>query len=122
MLAVNHLKRQGLNFVGGVDGLAVSISAGGARSWILRAGIGGKRCDIGLGPYPEIPLAKARDMATAYRQQIRAGINPIATKQEAKAALRLAQTNFLTFQQAAEQYIAAHESSWKNAKHTPLPI
>lgn len=117
VLAVNQIKSPGLTFVGGVDGLGLRVSHGGARSWILRAAIGGKRCDIGLGPYPEIPLAKARDVATTYRQQIRDGINPIASKQEAKAALRLERANFITFQQAAEQYIAAHESSWKNAKH-----
>ena len=33
----------------------------GARAWVLRYQIGGRRRDMGLGPYPEVGLADARE-------------------------------------------------------------
>lgn len=116
-LTISKLLAHGFYFVGGVDGLALSVSPTGARNWILRVRIAGKRSDVGLGAFPEVSLAQARDVALEYRQQIRQGINPIIAKREAKAALRAAQASFITFEEAAKQYIAAHENSWKNIKH-----
>lgn len=55
--------------VGGVSGLMLQCRppAGdaeiGARSWILRTMVAGKRRDIGLGGYPEVTLAQARENA-----------------------------------------------------------
>lgn len=116
-IALSKLTARGFYFVGGVDGLALSVSSTGARNWILRVRIAGKRCDVGLGAFPEVSLATAREKAIFSRQQIRDGINPIAAKREAKAALMAAQASFITFEDAAAQYIAAHERSWKNIKH-----
>ncbi len=48
--------------VGGVKGLYTKCSppngssAIGAKSWILRATMGGKRCEVGLGSYPSVTL------------------------------------------------------------------
>ena len=50
-LAVSRLKTPGLHFVGGVDGLAIQGFESGARTWILRVMVGGKRRDMGLGGY-----------------------------------------------------------------------
>lgn len=116
-LAVAKLKRPGLHFVGHVSGLALHISRTGARSWILRAMVGGKRRDMGLGAYPEITLARAKEIAAEKRQQVRDGIDPVTAKRELQASLRANQASFITFEQAAEQYIAAHEKSWRNSKH-----
>ena len=35
---------------------------------------------MGLGPYPEVSLAEARDKARELRKQIRNGINPLQEK------------------------------------------
>lgn len=43
---VKNLLGDGLHFVGGVPGLALSIT-GNARYWLLRATINGKRRDMG---------------------------------------------------------------------------
>lgn len=116
-LAVTKLSKPGLHFVGHVPGLALHISTTGAKSWILRVMIGEKRRDIGLGPFPSVSLARAKDDAAGKRDQIRNGIDPLIARSEALAALKAEQASFITFEQAATQYIKAHEAGWKNLKH-----
>jgi integrase len=117
-LDVKRLARPGLHFVGGVPGLALQITPTGARSWVLRAMVGGKRRDMGLGGYPGVTLARAREKAGEAKDKIRKGVDPIAEQQAAEKALRAAVAAALTFDQAAEKYIAAQEAGWSNAKHT----
>lgn len=82
-LAVSRLIEPGFYFVGGVAGLALQVNSPSARSWVLRAMIAGKRRDMGLGGFPDVTLAGARDAARSARAKIKAGIDPI---DEAKAA------------------------------------
>ncbi len=56
-LEVSRITRRGMNFVGGVAGLGLNVNSGGSRSWVLRARVGGIRRDMGLGGYPDVPLA-----------------------------------------------------------------
>jgi hypothetical protein len=51
-LEVQRLKEPGLHFVGTVPGLALQIVSSGARSWVLRVMVGGKRREMGLGGFP----------------------------------------------------------------------
>lgn len=115
-LAVSKLSAQGFHFVGGVQGLALQVT-GGSRAWVLRATIGGKRRDMGLGPYPGVTLAQARDKAREARELIRQGVDPIGRQQAAQSAMRAAVAEALTFKDCAEKYIKAHRAGWKNAKH-----
>ena len=90
-LSVSRLKENGRHAVGGVDGLHLRIF-NNSKSWVLRVSVGqriddhGKikthRRDIGLGPYPEVSLAEAREKARELKQQIRNGIDPIKQKLE----------------------------------------
>ena len=91
------------------DGLHLKISESGARSWILRIVIGGKRRDIGLGRYRDIGLAQARDAAAKHRSLIATGVDPIAEKRKAAVP---------TFREAAEQTFEANRPRWRNGKHT----
>lgn len=116
-LAVSRLTEPGLHFVGGVSGLGLQVLPKGGRTWVLRATIGGKRRDMGLGGYPDVLVAGAREAARAAREQIRAGIDPIEHKKALRSALAAAQGKGLTFKASAEAYIAAHEAGWRNAKH-----
>jgi integrase len=79
--------------------------------------IGGKRRDMGLGGYPGVTLAMAREKAREAREQIRQGIDPIERQQAALSALRAAVAAALTFKECADAYIKAHEAGWKSAKH-----
>lgn len=118
-LAVSKITEPGLHFVGGVPGLALQVNPAGARSWTLRAVIGGKRRDMGLGAYSPsgVTLAKAREAATEARELIRKGIDPIQQQQEARSALRASMAEALTFKECAESYFKAHAAGWKNLKH-----
>ena len=115
-LTVSKLTAPGLHFVGGVQGLALQV-IGGSRAWLLRATIAGRRRDMGLGPYPEVTLAKAHAKAREARELIRQGVDPIQRQQAAQSAMRAAVVEALTFKDCAEKYIKAHRAGWKNAKH-----
>lgn len=116
-LEVNRLTKAGYHFVGGVSGLALQVSPSGARSWILRATVGTRRRDIGLGGFPDVTLAGAREAARTAREKIKNGIDPVEESKAKRSALAASQASALTFSDAAAKYIAAHESGWKNAKH-----
>jgi hypothetical protein len=62
-LAVSRLKVPGWHAVGGVAGLGLQVTPTGARSWSLRVVIAGKRREIGLGGFPTVQIAAARDKA-----------------------------------------------------------
>src|SRR6266851_3186854 len=98
-------------------GLYLRVSATGARSWVFRFQLDGKRRDMGLGPYPDISLAEARARASAHRNQRRDGIDPL----DAKAAQRQAQRVFIakgrTFRECAVEFIERNQAGWRNAKH-----
>ncbi len=116
-LAVSRLTDPGLHFVGGVPGLALQVASPDARSWILRIAVGGRRREMGLGGFPEISLASAREKARDARDLIRKGVDPVDQKKAARSALRAAATAARTFKQCAEEYMSVHAAGWKNAKH-----
>ncbi len=116
-LAVINIKRRGTNFVGGVTGLAVNVIESGSRSWILRYQVGGKRRDMGLGGYPSVTLAQAKDAARTARALLAQGIDPIEHSRAARSKLISERAAAIAFAQAASQYIETHESGWRNAKH-----
>lgn len=106
------------------NGLHLLVKESGARSWVYRYMLKGKSRDIGLGAAagPDaVSLANARDLAAEQRLKVKAGIDPLAERQqkaaEALAAAQAAQIAGITFKATAEDYIAANEGSWRNDKH-----
>jgi integrase len=79
--------------------------------------VGGRRREIGLGGFPEIPLSMARDRARAAKDAIRRGIDPVEERKAARAALVAARRRGLTFTDAVDRYLAAKESACSNDKH-----
>lgn len=116
-LAVSQISRRGINFVGGVTGLALNVTKSGSRSWVLRYQVGGKRRDKGLGGYPDVTLAQAKEAARAARAKIAQGIDPVEDARILHSQLIASQASAISFSQAATQYIDAHKDSWRNAKH-----
>lgn len=116
-LDVRRLSRPGLTMVGGVTGLGLNVSETGSASWVMRVTIAGQRRDIGLGGYPDVTLAAAREAARVMRDKIRQGLDPVAEAQAARRALAAERAKIMTFAVAAEKYIQAHEASWANPKH-----
>lgn len=126
--AVRRLRHRGgkaaVYAVGGVAGLLLVCKPPvegqeiGARSWILRTTIGGKRRDIGLGGYPTVTLSMARTLAREARDKIRQGVDPIAERKALRSALSAAQSKAITFRQVAEEYIAKKAAEYKGPKQT----
>lgn len=115
-IAVRNLKRPGLHSVGGVTGLKLQITKTMARSWILRATVAGKVCDIGLGSYPTIPLKAARELAKQKQLLIQQGLDPIAEKRRVRDQVALERASRKTFDECAESCIRSLEREWTNQK------
>src|SRR5437870_3705336 len=60
------------------NGLYLVVDPSGAKRWMLRTVIQGKRCDMGLGGVAVVSLAKAREDASRLRVIARAGGDPLA--------------------------------------------
>jgi integrase len=110
-------KRNVLFSVGGVPGLHMQITPNGGRSWVLRVKVGSMRRDIGLGGFPGVTLAMARDKAREARTKIENGIDPVEERKAMKAALVAAQRRGLTFADAVDKCLTAKLDAFKNAKH-----
>jgi len=115
-VGVSRLVKPGLYFVGGVPGLGLQVLPTGGRTWILRMVIGDKRRDMGLGGFPGVTLANARELARVARLKVRDGIDPIEEARSKLSILKAAQAGALTFEECAGRYIDAQEPTWKSAK------
>ena len=115
--AVKNLKNTGFYAVGGVSGLHLQITNENAKSWILRATVGIRRRDIGLGSYDEVSLKEAREIAREHRRNIRKGKDPIAEKKAAREALLAQAAKVMTFDEATKRYLDVKLMEFKNPKH-----
>lgn len=103
--------------VGGVAGLHLQLTDGEGRSWVLRYSLpGGRRRSIGLGAYPELGLAEARQAARDAKDLIKQGIDPLRDKADKKKALEV-ELNRMTFAQAVDGWDREHPHQFTSAKH-----
>lgn len=114
---VRRLNKPGFHAVGGVSGLSLRISDKAGCSWILRTAVGGKRRDIGLGGYPDVTLAGAREAAREAKAKIRAGIDPVAERRELRSQLLAQQAREMTFAAAAAEVVRNKQAEATNPKH-----
>jgi integrase len=91
------------------QGLILLVRPNGAKQWVQRITIRGKRCELGLGSPPAVSLATARRLALENRGKAMLGGDPLQERREARAGL--------TFEAAAEQYLAAKLHEFRNEKH-----
>ncbi|MEB0010643.1 integrase arm-type DNA-binding domain-containing protein [Glaciimonas sp. Gout2] len=122
-LNVNKLSAMGVNkatkpgYYGDGSGLWLQVSPTGTKSWIFRFTVSRKQREMGLGALHTVDLASARAKAKECRVLLLAGQDPLDVRNAAKLGAALALARLITFDQCAAAYIAAHRSSWKNAKH-----
>ena len=77
------------------------------KTWRQRVRIDGRLTSIGLGPYPEVTLAEARQKALDNSRGVRLGQDPRGGR------------GVPTFADAAERTIELHRDAWKAG--SPLP-
>ena len=93
------------------SGLYFRVKPDGQKSWQLRyKKSDGKWSWLGLGGYPEISGALARAKAADLRSDAAEGKNPMATKQERKAAEVEAAND--TFEALAREWHTSRISNW----------
>lgn len=107
-LSARKVETAGVGRHGDGRGLFLYVKPTLARSWVLRYQVQGRRHDLGLGAYPDVTLAMARQKAMDARRMILEGDDPIAKRRQAQPK---------TFKDAALELIESKRSGWKNAKH-----
>ena len=90
------------------DGLFLKVSGKGAASWKLRVQHDGKRRDIGIGSAKLVTLAMAREKARELRVAVKVDRRDILAERKDASAAKV------TFREAAIQYHAENEGSWKS--------
>ncbi|WP_175760199.1 tyrosine-type recombinase/integrase [Burkholderia anthina] len=100
-------------------GLYMQIADSGARSWVFRFKLNGRVREMGLGPLSRVSLGEARKLAVGYRDMVRDLIDPIFARreQQRRQLLDISPDANVTFREATEAFIRAHEPQWRNNKH-----
>ena len=99
-------KKPGRHSDGG--GLYLNVSPTGTKSWLFMWVRDGKRREMGLGAYPSVSLAVARQKAGEYRIVVASGRDPIAERDREDVP---------TFGECCEKFLASMEKSWRNERH-----
>ncbi|MCT8972481.1 tyrosine-type recombinase/integrase [Microbaculum marinisediminis] len=92
------------------NGLYLVVAPSGAKRWVLRTVVHGRRRDIGLGGLQLVSLSEAREQAVQLRKLARDGGDPLAEKRKVRTVVP-------TFAEAAVIVHADHKSAWRNSKH-----
>lgn len=79
-----------------------------AGKWVLRLTVDGKRREMGLGRWPDVGIAEARERAAEARRTLRDGEDPISVRGKAKQ-----RSSRLTVKEAIEGCFAARQASLK---------
>ena len=100
------------------NGLTFTLSKNGTPAWVLRYRHGGRQKELTIGRYPDITLAKARELATESRANIQQGEDVARTKKLVARELAAAKT----LRELANDYLAKAKpvlaaSTFKQRKH-----
>jgi integrase len=101
------------------------VKPSGAKVWVARVTVAGRRRDMGLGGFPTVSLRQAREKAAAARKQVIDGLDPIAERERLareREAQRKAATDAeaRTFRSVALACIKAEAPGWKNKRTARL--
>lgn len=98
-------------------GLYLQVTKAGAKTWLFRFTLNKKPREMGLGSLKTVSLADARIEATACRNLLRQGLDPIEDRKAKRGRMEAADAKTITFKDCAEAYIKSHSAGWRNAKH-----
>ena len=80
-----------------------------SKVWKQRITVNGHRQELGLGRYPVVTLAKARDKALANLRMVDDGLNPKVERRRARGVP--------TFAELARADFEHRKAGWRNEKH-----
>ncbi|ABO23137.1 integrase domain-containing protein [Shewanella loihica] len=91
-------------------GLQLRVRTNGSKLWNYNYyhPVTKKRVNIGIGPYPDIPLAKAREIALEYRQLVACGVDPKSKREQ--ESLKLKQEVLYTLKNVAAEWLEIKKS------------
>lgn len=92
------------------NGLYLVVEPSGAKRWLVRTMIKGRRADIGLGSVRLVSLSEAREQAVAIRKLARDGEDPLAQRRRERRVIP-------SFEQAARSVHAERVPTFRNSKH-----
>ncbi|MDL2263897.1 tyrosine-type recombinase/integrase [Synergistaceae bacterium OttesenSCG-928-I11] len=92
------------------DGLLLVVRDTGAKKWVLRYWLDGKEKRAGLGKYPIVSLADARELKNQFKRELALGGNPQERKKaEKEAAAKEAEIKSTTFAKMADEWYKQQE-------------
>lgn len=92
------------------NGLYLLVSTTGARLWRYKFRVAGKEGLFSIGEYPQITLAKARDVHAKAREQVSQGIHPL--HQRKLEELEKVSEAGNTFKSIANDWIGQNKTRW----------
>jgi integrase len=98
-------------------GLWLQVSPSGTKSWLLRYQLNGRARHMGLGAFPDVPLADARERARLARLRLSEGCDPIEERIARRAEQRRAAASSVTFREAALAVVSSREATWNREHH-----
>lgn len=120
LTALKVKKTTAPGFYGDGRNLWFKVSPSGSRSWVFRYTFARRARMMGLGAYPEVSLEAARELASQQRALLKNPFSPqdpLDVRQAVLQAQRLAESQQVTFAEAAQEFVTLHEHGWKNKKH-----
>ena len=128
--SVKHSGRNGPDKYHDEHGLILRVRASGSKNWFWRGTVQGRRRELGLGAFPYVSLAEAREKALDYRTIARAGRVPASASKvdrplseretsssSAGAAPRKpANSGAPAFRTLAAEVIDFHRPTWRNPR------
>ncbi len=103
---------KGRHYDEGGHGLFLRVTPTGARMWGQRLRVNGRVREIGLGRFPDVSLAEARELATANWRAAREGRDPVTERRQERARAR----RMLTFAEAAERFLEERAPRYRDPR------
>jgi hypothetical protein len=110
---IEHAK-VGMHTDGG--GLYLRVRPSGAKFWIFRFQLNGRRREMGIGRLTDNEPTQARAVASQLALRVRSGIDPIEVRQQIAVDKKVKENSDL-FRDVAAEYIKSHRDGWCSAKH-----
>ena len=119
--SVKHSGRNGPDKYHDEHGLILRVRASGSKHWIWRGTVQGRRRELGLGAFPYVSLAEAREKALDYRRIANSGRIPAASPEPnpprtVRQSPKRTTSRAPAFRKLASEVIAFHRPTWRNPR------